>query len=76
MRNRKHYLSLISGITAIVLLLTLTFGFFPTSAAAASSSEIRNQIEALKEERDAIREKIAEVEAQYADYLMLLPENS
>lgn len=67
MRNRNHYLSLISGITAIALLLTLTLGFFPTSAAAASSSEIRNQIDALKEEREAIREKIAEVKDQYEE---------
>ena len=67
MRNRNHYRSLISGITAIVLLLTLTLGFFPTSAAAASSSEIRNQIDALKEEREAIGEKIAEVKDQYEE---------
>lgn len=39
----------------------------PTQANAASSSEIRNQINALKEEKEAIQEKIAEVQAQYEE---------
>lgn len=39
----------------------------PTPANAASSSEIRNQINALKEEKEEIQAKIAEVQAQYEE---------
>ena len=37
----------------------------PTSVNAASSSEIRNQINALKKEKEEIQDKIADVQAQY-----------
>ena len=40
------------------MLLTLILGLLPTRASAASSSEIRKQINALKEEKKQIQEKI------------------
>lgn len=54
------------GVFVLTLLVILSFGT-PTPANAASSSEIRNQINALKEEKEAIQEKIAEVQDQYEE---------
>ena len=54
------------GVFVLTLLMILSFGT-PTPANAASSSEIRNQINALKEEKEAIQEKIAEVQDQYEE---------
>ena len=51
-------------LAAIVILLPL---INPTPVNAASSSEIRKQINALKEEKEAIQEQIAEVQAQYEE---------
>ena len=65
MNNRKRMVSILAGIMAAVMLLTLILGLLPTRASAASSSEIRKQINALKEEKKQIQEKIAEVKEQY-----------
>ena len=47
------------------MLLTLILGLLPTHAHAASSSEIRKQINQLKKEKEEIKDKIAEVQEQY-----------
>ena len=65
MNNRKRMVSILAGIMAAVMLLTLILGLLPTRASAASSSEIRKQINALKEEKKQIQEKITEVKEQY-----------
>lgn len=54
------------GVFVLAFLMILSFGT-PIPANAASSSEIRNQINALKEEKEAIQEKIAEVQDQYEE---------
>lgn len=54
------------GLFVLAFLMILSVGL-PTPAKAASSSEIRNQINALKEEKEAIQEKIEEVQAQYEE---------
>lgn len=54
------------GVFVLAFLMILFFGL-PTPVNAASSSEIRKQINALKEEKEAIQEKIAEVQAQYEE---------
>ena len=48
MNNRKRMVSILAGIMAAVMLLTLILGLLPTRASAASSSEIRKQINALR----------------------------
>ena len=58
MRTKKILTCIIAGL---IVFLSLT----PTYANAASSSEIRNQINELKKEKEAIQEKIAEVKEQY-----------
>lgn len=58
MRTKNIVACIIAGV---IVFLSLT----PTYANAASSSEIRNQINELKKEKEAIQEKIAEVKEQY-----------
>ena len=67
MKNRKRIVSILAGVMAAVMLLTLVLGLLPTRASAASSSEIRKQINHLKEEKQEIQEKIKEVQAQYEE---------
>ena len=67
MRNRKRMVSILAGIMAFVMLLTLVLGLLPTPASAASSSEIRKQINQLKKEKEEIKDKIAEVQDQYEE---------
>ena len=67
MKNRKRMVSILAGIMAFVMLLTLILGLLPTRAVAASSSEIRKQINQLKEEKEEIKDKIKEVQDQYEE---------
>ena len=56
------------GAIGLVLVAVIAVAaMLPTSAKAASSSEIRNQINALKKEKEEIQEKIADVQAQYEE---------
>jgi len=65
MKNRKRVVSILAGVMAFVMLLTLILGLLPARASAASSSEIRKQINQLKKEKEEIKDKIAEVQEQY-----------
>lgn len=65
MKNRKRMVSILAGIMAGVMLLTLLLSLLPTRASAASSSEIRKQINAMKEEQKEIKEKITKVQEEY-----------
>lgn len=67
MKKRNLLVSILAGVLAGVMLLTLIVGLFPASASAASSSEIRNQINQLKKEKEAIKGKIKDVEDQYKE---------
>lgn len=66
MNNRKKMISIFAGIMAAVLLPGLLLGLTP-NASAASSSEIKNQINDLKEERDALDQQIEDLYAQYQE---------
>ena len=52
MRNKKFWTSLIAGLMAALMLLGLIASVLPTRARAASSGEIREQINALEEQED------------------------
>ena len=65
MKNRKRLVSILAGVMAAIMLLSLLLGLLPTHAHAASSSEIRKQINQLKEEKEAIQARIDEVRAEY-----------
>lgn len=66
MKNRKRMVSVIAGIMAAVMILTLVFSLIPITA-NASSSEIRKQINQLKKEKEEIQDKIKEVQDQYKE---------
>ena len=65
MKDRKKLVSILAGVMAAIMLLTLIFSILPMRAAAASSSEIRKQINALQEDRKDIKNQITELQAQY-----------
>ena len=65
MKNRKKMVSVLAGVMAFIMLLSLILSLVPTKAHAASSSEIRKQINQLKEEKQEIKDKIEEVKEQY-----------
>ena len=65
MRNRKRLVSILAGLMAAIMLLTLIVGLIPRPASAASSSEIRKQINALKEQKKEIQNQIKDVQKQY-----------
>jgi len=69
MKNRKRWVSVMAGVMAAIMLLSLILSLIPTKARAASSSEIKKQIAALKEEKK-------EIDAQLKDVKNQLKENS
>ena len=70
MDKRKLFISILAGIMALVMLLGLVASFIPT-AHAASSSELKAELDALKEEalvgRNGIPEDIAKAALYLAD---------
>ncbi len=67
MKNRKRLVSILSGVLAAIMLLTLLLSILPTHASAASSSEIRKQINQLKKEKAELKDKIDDVKEQYKE---------
>ena len=67
MKNRKRLVSVLAGIMALICLLSLILGLIPVKTRAASSSEIKKQIEALKEEKKEIDAQLKNVKGQIKD---------
>lgn len=67
MKNRKRLVSILSGVMAAIILLTLLMSILPSRASAASSSEIRKQINQLKKEKEELKGKIDDVKEQYKE---------
>lgn len=67
MQRNRSMRSRICAAAAAVLVFSLVLSVLPIPAEAASSSEIRKQINALKEEKEQIKGKIKEVEEQYQE---------
>ena len=63
MDKRKLFISSLAGIMALVMLLGLIAGFIPT-AHAATSSELKAELDALKEEKKEIDSQINQVKGQ------------
>ena len=61
MNKRKRMVSILAGVMAAVMLLTLILGLLPTRASAASSSEIKKQITALKKKVEETKEEITNI---------------
>ena len=65
MKNRKKLVSILAGIMAGIMLLTLILSLIPTRAYAASSSEIKKQIDSLKDQKTELQSQIKDLKAQY-----------
>lgn len=65
MKNRKRLVSILAGIMAAIMILSLLMSILPTHVHAASSSEIRKQINALQEDRKDIKNQISDLQNQY-----------
>ena len=63
MKNKKFWVSLLAGIMAAVMILSL-LQLIPTEANALSSSEIQNQIDQMEQEQAELQEKLEELESQ------------
>ena len=67
MKNRKRFVSILAGLMAALMILTLILSLLPTRASAASSSEIRKQINELKEQKKEIQTQIEDLKDQYQE---------
>lgn len=65
MKNRKKLVSILAGVMAAIMVLTLILSLVPTRAYAASSSEIRKQINSLKDQKSELQSQIKELKEQY-----------
>ena len=65
MKNRKKFVSILAGIMAAIMLLTLLMSLIPMPASAASSKEIRKQINNLKAQKKELESQIEDVKEQY-----------
>lgn len=65
MKNRKLWVCVMAGFLAALMLLTLVAGILPRPVSAASSSEIKKQLDALKEEREEQQKELANLKSQY-----------
>ena len=63
----KKIVSILAGIMAAVMVLGLLLGLFASVAHAASSSEIKDQIENLEKEYDEQQKALDELEKQLAE---------
>ncbi len=64
MRNKKLWISILAGLMVAVMLLSLVVGILPRGASAATSSELKEQLDALQSEKDAITSQIRDLEKQ------------
>lgn len=67
MKKHRRTRSIIAGVTAALMLSALPMSVLPTRVRAASSGEIKEQIEALKEQNREVEQKIEEINAQYEE---------
>ena len=54
MKNRNRLVSILAGLMAVIMLLSLLVGILPVSASAKSSKEIKDEIKELKGDQSAI----------------------
>lgn len=67
MKNRKKFVSIFAGIMAAIMLLTLVLSLIPVPVSAASSREIKKQIEQLKKDKKELEAQIEDVKDQYEE---------
>lgn len=72
MRKRKLWVSILAGFLAVILTLGLVAGvlpYFVNAAKTQSSSELKQQLDALKSDKKEIDKQLDELESQLSDNL-------
>ena len=69
MKNRKLWVSILAGILAVIMILSLVVGVLPSAVNGATSSELKQQLDALKADKKKIDKEIAKLEEQLDDNL-------
>ena len=64
MKKRKQWVSIMAGVLAAIMLLSLFLSLIPTNVSAASSSEIKKQIAELKSQKKELESQMKEVQSQ------------
>ena len=67
MKNRKLLVSILAGIMAAILVLSLVIGVLPSMVNAKSSSEYWQELQDLKDQKEKIDEEIAGLQGQLSD---------
>ena len=75
MNNKKRMISVVAGILVLVMILGLVAGIVPILAdAATSSSELKQQLQALEKDKNKIDKEISKLEGQLSDNLSEMEE--
>lgn len=69
MNNKKFWISLLAGLMAGIMILTLLLQLIPTPAQAASSSEIKNQINEMEKDQAELQKELDKLEKQRKENL-------
>lgn len=69
MGKRKQWVSILAGILALIMILSVVVGVLPTMVSAASPAELQSQINALKEQKKEQDKKLKEFKSQYQSNL-------
>ena len=68
MKKQKVITSFLASIMVGIMLLGLIVSVWPNHAGAVTSSELKDQLKALQEQKDAITAQIRDLEAQQSEY--------
>ena len=69
MKNKKFWVSLLAGIMAAIMILTLLLQLIPVPAQAATSSEIKDQIEEMEKDQAELQKELDKLDSQRKDNL-------
>ena len=69
MNNKKFWISLLAGLMAAVMILSLLLSLIPVNANAATSGEIKDQIEEMEKEQERLEQELKELENKKAENL-------
>lgn len=73
--NNKKLISVVAGVLVLVMILGLVAGIVPILAdAATSSSELKQQLQALEKDKNKIDKEISKLEGQLSDNLSEMEE--
>ena len=67
MKKRKYLFSATAALLVLALLVSLGNGIIPAPVKAATSSELKEQLDALKDAKDELAQKIKDLEKQQAE---------